>query len=423
MRALIVEPSKTYQLLIKEFLYGHSILHQEAKSGREALKILDEQDFDFICIAGQLTDMEGISLAQQIKAQNDHRELTIIILSGEHDPEKLQQLKTIDVDYVFSRYAITPLKNLFAQLSEDAQVSCTVNGHVLYVEDHLTLANMTIQILHEMGLTVEHFNNVDSAMIAFDENDFDLILLDIILPGQKDGLAMIQEIRARSGDKGLVPILAMSAGLNDTQRIDALRLGANDFIAKPVLQAELVVRTKNLISARQLYLQVIEQKEALEKMAMTDQLTGLYNRYFLMLYINKTLSSAKRHHHPVSLLMIDLDKFKHINDTFGHEKGDEILSGVATILRDMSREEDAPIRLGGDEFLLVLSQCPLEQAIQKANNICQAIADLSHDDIVSAASIGVSSTEQNIHDFEELLCEADKAAYRAKANNGNCVAR
>ena len=190
-----------------------------------------------------------------------------------------------------------------------------------------------------------------------------------------------------------------------------------------MFQAELTVRVKNLISAQQLLQQVIDQKKDLEQLAMTDQLTGLNNRYYLQLFVRKTLSEVKRHAQPLSLVMIDLDKFKAINDTFGHEQGDEVLVKIAAVLKANSRFEDTVVRLGGDEFLLVLPHCSLLQATNKAESIRVAISQLTLTEasITAAASFGVASTEQGEFSFKKLLALADKAAYQAKNLGGNTV--
>ncbi|MBU2894650.1 diguanylate cyclase [Colwellia sp. D2M02] len=421
MKALIVDSSKTYRALLKEFLYGYSIIPEEVTSGAEALKACESNDFGLVCVSMQLSDMLGVELAHQLKSRQSNA--FIIILSSETEQGKLDKMHTADINAVCQKMDITELKKTLAHISEGELVVCESSGHVLYVEDHLTLANMTMEILAQMGLTVEHFTSADESIEAFANNHYDLVLLDIILPGDRDGIDVIQAIRARSDEKKSIPILAISSISNSYERIRALKVGANDFITKPVLQAELAVRVKNLIDTRHLYQQVILQKKELEKIAMTDQLTGLFNRYYLHLAIRKSLSQVKRHAHPLSLIMIDLDKFKYINDNFGHEQGDDVLLKVAGVLQKNCRLEDTAVRLGGDEFLLVLPNCSKQEAIQKAEMIRALIKQLNvnHDEVNISGSFGVSSTEQDVFDYKALFNLADKAAYQAKSSGGNAV--
>lgn len=423
MKALIVDPSKTYRLLLKEFLYGYSIVPEEANTGEQALACLNNGGFELVCITMHLPDMTGIELAKQIKALSKCANIYIILLSSETAPEKLAKMQIAEINAVCQKMALEQLRVLLNNVSKNQIILCYCSGHVLYIEDHLTLANMTVEILQEMGLTVDHVTTAELGLNLFEHHHYDLILLDIILPGEKSGIAVIEEIRARVDDKKSVPILAISSLINAQQRIHALKVDANDFITKPVLQAELTVRVKNLITANQLLQQVMQQKKDLELLAMTDQLTGLNNRYYLQLFVAKTLSEVKRHQQPLSVIMIDLDKFKAINDNYGHEQGDEVIVKVATTLKSNSRLEDSTVRLGGDEFLLVLPHCTLAQAKDKAENLCMAVSQLcfKHDEVTISASFGVASTEQGEFIFKKLLALADKAAYQAKSLGGNTV--
>lgn len=423
MKALVVEPSKMYQSLFNEFLNGFSISHGVVTTAKEALVELENEQVDVVIIAMNLADSIATDLANQIKSQSQHADTVIIVMTGEQQTEKLQQMKTAEVNHVCQRQELDQLKKILIQLTRNDLSISQVSGHILYIEDHLTLANMTMDILQQMGLTFDHCSSAEQGLVLFEENNYDLVLLDIVLSGEKDGIEMIRDVRARRDDKNLIPMLAMSATTKASERIHALKVGANDFIVKPIIQAELAVRVKNLIVARQLHLKIISQQQALEQLAMTDQLTGLYNRYFLNSFIEKALSLAKRHKYPLSIIMIDLDKFKHINDTFGHEQGDEVLVKIASVLHKSCRLEDIAVRLGGDEFLVVLPHCGEEHVISKANEICLKVnaIEASHADVVVAASFGVSSTEQGSFNYKSLFDLADQAAYQAKAQGGNCV--
>ncbi len=423
MKALVIEPSKMYQLLLKEFLNGFSISHEVVTTGEEALVELAKEPVELIIIAMNLSDTLATTLANQIKAQPALANSVIVIMTTESDESKLQQMKTAAVNHICQRNELAQLKDILTKLTRDDVSISEVSGHILYIEDHLTLANMTMDILTQMGLTFDHVTSADKGIKFFESNSYDLVLLDIVLPGEKDGIEMISDIRARNDEKNLIPILALSGTSKASERIRALQVGANDFIIKPVLQAELAVRAKNLIIARQLHLKIINQQQALEQLAMTDQLTGLYNRYFLNNFIEKALSLAKRQKYPLSLIMIDLDKFKFINDNYGHKQGDEILVEISAVLQKNCRLEDIAVRLGGDEFLVVLPHCPESEAIKKANILCAKVHAIkaTHAEVVAAASFGVSSTEQGSFNYKALFDLADQAAYQAKAKGGNTV--
>jgi len=421
VNVLIVEPSKTYSLLLEELLRGYSVTPILVTNTPDALIELKNNTFDFICISMQLTDMTGIELSTKIKSDASNKNPLTIVLSSETDANKFPTIQKDEANYICQKMDIDSLKNLFSSLTQNEIIKCERSGHVLYVEDHLSVANMTMEILKQMGLSITHYIDADTALAAFDTTDFDLVLLDIILPGNKDGIEVIKSIRTRTDEKSLIPILALSGKLNSTQRIDALKKGANDFITKPVIQAELAARVNNLVLAHHLYLQVKQQQHALEQVAMTDHLTGLYNRHFLMPFVEKALTVAKRQNHNVSLVMIDLDNFKPINDQLGHETGDEVLIAVANILQASTRVEDIAVRLGGDEFLMVLPYCNLEQAKEKAEKVRRNIEKITIKDASVSASFGVSSSQNNCFEFNELLATADKTVYLAKKYGRNRV--
>ncbi len=421
MKTLVVEPSKTYRLLLNEFLQAFAIKSHEVTDGVSAVADIGENQYELICIAMQLPDMLGVELAKQIKSVKSFEHCIIIIFSSEQNPEKLAEVKTEQVDFVCQRMDLDELKTLFAYITQDELVSYDGSGHILYVEDHMTQAYVTMAMLAEMGLTADHFTTAESAFGSYKKKHYDLVLLDIILEGEKNGTDLIEDIRAIKDGKMFTPILAISALLNDSQRIYVLKMGANDFIQKPFIQAELAARLKNMLLTQQLYQQVAMQKQALEKMAMTDQLTGLYNRHFLVPYVNKALSTAKRYNVPLSLVMIDLDKFKCINDELGHGVGDKLLCNIAKELQSSCRNEDAAIRLGGDEFLLVMPNCSLEQAKCKMETLRQVITELPPSSHKTSASFGISSTEEGNFIFEQLFSMADYAAYQAKMNGGDDI--
>ncbi len=163
-------------------------------------------------------------------------------------------------------------------------------------------------------------------------------------------------------------------------------------------------------------------KEKIEKLSKTDELTGLPNRRHFMDYLEKMISQARRHSNPLSLAMIDLDKFKDINDTYGHNAGDDVLSALGALLKEETRKEDLAGRIGGEEFCLILTQTDTEKAYNFAERIRKKINQLEIDSVSTeiSASLGVSSMK-NGDDSEALLKRADAALYKAKEGGRNKV--
>jgi len=293
---------------------------------------------------------------------------------------------------------------------------------VLYVEDSAVVAHVMIGILHEMHLEVDHFTSADQALESFDRNGYDLVISDIVVEGQTSGVGLVSRIRELGNDKARVPILTMSSLDDQARRIQLFRLGANDFLTKPVVKEEVVARVTNLITAKQLMDRVQEQQKHLHNLAMFDPLTGLYNRNSLREFAHKYFADATRHDHALALLLIDLDHFKKVNDTHGHLKGDEVLEEVGAFLKRAIRDEDFAARYGGEEFLLLLPHCNLQAACEKAQSLRAEIEELHPGGLVMTASIGVSARPKGeAQNMEDLFRIADAAVYQAKEMGRNLV--
>ena len=216
------------------------------------------------------------------------------------------------------------------------------------------------------------------------------------------------------------PILIISAESDPKKRTAFLRNGANDFIIKPYDNDELLVRSSNLIARNRLLEQTKVQKKELLKLALTDHLTGLYNRHSLYDIGPKYISNAHRNKSPLSLMVIDLDHFKQVNDTKGHSVGDIVLRAIAGVLSDECRTEDIVARFGGEEFIMLLGNCDLENAMMKSESLRQKIEACRPEDLVITTSIGVAELSPD-DDFGTLFDAADKAVYEAKETGRNKV--
>jgi two-component system cell cycle response regulator len=217
-------------------------------------------------------------------------------------------------------------------------------------------------------------------------------------------------------------VLALSAFDDPARRVELLRSGANDYVSKPILEEELIARVGNLIRAKRLFDQVKAQQRNLEKLAVTDPLTGLYNRHYLATASKQQVANSRRHEEPLSLIVLDLDHFKRINDEHGHSRGDLVLTEVGQVLGRTAREGDICARIGGEEFVIVLTRCSLEGAVSKARQVRSEIEGLRPAGLTVTASLGVATFDRaGDADFDGLFKRADDAAYRAKRSGRNRV--
>lgn len=178
----------------------------------------------------------------------------------------------------------------------------------------------------------------------------------------------------------------------------------------------------NLITNKRLLDKVHDQCRELFALATTDQLTGCRNRHGLMDFSENFLSQATRDGYPISLLLLDLDHFKQVNDTHGHAVGDEVLEAIGKLLNASFREEDLVARFGGEEFIVLMDRCDAESAKITAEDLRQKIERLKPSNLQISASIGLTSMEigQDAN-FETLFSLADKSVYKAKGLGRNCV--
>lgn len=259
-------------------------------------------------------------------------------------------------------------------------------------------------------------NNSKTALQCLSRLQVDAVCL--ALSGPLDEFAELVE--QLQGEEALsnIPILLFAPGPNIQElRISALELGASDCLAIDIgpreagIQIEWHLKTKRRID------KLLQVKQTLARQAITDHLTGLYNRTYFDAILEQNIALHKRTNRPFSILFADLDHFKRINDQFGHPAGDRVLRQVACSLRKASRLSDVVCRYGGEEFAIILPECTADQAV--------AVADRIHLNLKSqqgrpvTTSIGIRSSENLWIDGERMIEEADRALYRAKALGRN----
>lgn len=238
----------------------------------------------------------------------------------------------------------------------------------------------------------------------------DLILLDIEMPGIS-GYETCRELKDMSETRD-IPVIFVTGRDNIEDEEMGLRIGAVDYITKPIRPVILSARVDTHVTLKR-------QQDRLLQLAMHDQLTGLYNRHYMLEMVDQRLSRARRHNTPLSLLIVDLDHFKKINDTHGHIVGDQILEQVSALLNQQCRTEDTVTRFGGEEFLILMEPCSLNQAHYKAEVMRHQISELMPSGIEVTVSIGAAEFSDADSSFNDMLKRADDALYRAKANGRN----
>lgn len=293
---------------------------------------------------------------------------------------------------------------------------------VLIVEDSEDDAILLVRILRQGGYEPKSLRvDTGEAMTqAFQEHSWDVVITDHNMPGfsSEAAIKVVQKIRPD------LPVIIVSGSIGEDVAVAAMKMGAQDYIMKDNL-ARLVPAIERELREAELRRSHSVAEATIRHLAYHDQLTGLVNRNEFDRHLKNALESAKQEGQMHALLYLDLDQFKIINDTCGHQAGDELLSQLSLVLRERIRANDVLARLGGDEFGLLLESCPLNQARQLAENIREAISGFRfvwHDKSFSiGVSIGISVITENSRGVEEVLSTADMACYTAKDLGRNRV--
>lgn len=418
MDALIVEPSPTYQRILSRMLESYDFQLTFVDSAIAGLRQLKLQRFQIICVAMYLPDLTGIEFCRLVRQQN--AKVPIFIVTSETEPTLLSSALTAGATDIIRKDDLPRLEESLHALIPLGPFRYNISGKALYLEDSLTVAKATDAKLKRLGLQMDHAFSIAQAMQLLSSNKYELIMTDIVLQDNETGIDFIRDLRADSRF-AQTPILAVTSLESINRRIQALQSGANDYISKPVLDEELFARINNLISSTRLIEQLTRERQRLLELATKDHLTGLYNRHFLTELAKRRFADANRQQTALSVLVIDIDHFKQINDQHGHQLGDKVLKRIAVMLQTLFAAEDRYVaRFGGEEFVVLLTGYDLQSATEQACQLCQSLHQLQPEGIATSASIGVATLATGQEEyFDEVFARADKALYLAKQQGRN----
>jgi diguanylate cyclase (GGDEF)-like protein len=304
------------------------------------------------------------------------------------------------------------------------------NNRILIVEDNKSLNEILCKIVQSEGYDSASVSTGKEALETIrDDGPFDLVLLDIMLPDPDappglgiDGLEVCRQIK---GDPVLKETLIFMVTVKD-QPDDIMKgvdAGADDYITKPFNTTLLIAKIKAMLRIKHLQDELISKNKLLEEMAVTDGLTGIPNYRHLIDKLAEEIRRSRRYRTPFSMILLDLDNFKEVNDTYGHRHGDFVLKSVANAIYQGLRETDLLARYGGDEFAVLLTQTDQGGGRKVAEQILNRLSDpvqADGRDHMIAASIGlVSFPPGQIESSDKVIIGADEALYQAKKLGGN----
>lgn len=305
--------------------------------------------------------------------------------------------------------------------SQRARAPRALRGKILVVDDSPAQAQHLERALLADGHEVAVVGDGASAIRAVRTHAPDLVLLDMILPDM-DGLQVLRILKARS-EHEFIPVILLSVKADLDQRVKGLRIGADDFLAKPYADTEIQARALAMLRIKRLQDELRSAKAELERLSVTDGLTGLYNKRFLQLRLPEEFARVLRYRDPLSIMMFDLDHFKRVNDTYGHPFGDAVLKATGEVLRSTAREVDLCCRYGGEEFAVILpktgaagAQTLAERFLARLRETVhrfEGAGDLAPADVRVTASVGIAAFPE-VDSQEGLVQCADAALYVSK---------
>lgn len=420
MKVLLIENSHLYHIFLSQLFANLGYQPVVAISRKSALNHLRKDSFEIVCMNMYFEGAIAIDFVSEIRLLDEH--VAVIMLTSEKDDRIRSKALRAGITEVIYKSNVRETASLISCFVKEHIRPDLKNSRVLYVEDSRTEAAVIKKVLKSMGLNVVHFRSAEEAMERLRSDQFDLVITDVLLKGQGSGLSLVRHIRTLPGPAAQVPVLTLTGFDDHARRIELLRAGTTDYVTKPVIKEELMIRVANLVTNKRLNDKVVRQQAQLYEMAVTDQLTRCYNRHGFTEFANRYIANAVRRAEPVGMLMLDLDFFKSINDTHGHDMGDQVLTAVGALLARGCRADDLIARYGGEEFVVLIPNCSKRQALAAAERLRKSVERLQPGEIKITVSIGVTHTDPSrAVALDNLFCAADKAVYRAKARGRNCV--
>jgi two-component system cell cycle response regulator len=422
-----------------------------ATSGEEALTRVAQDSPDIILLDVMMPGMDGFEVCKRIKSNPAYAHIPVVMVTALTDStDKVRGLEAGADDFLSKPVNDTALMarvrslvRLKMTVDEWRARSTTANqlgleddnstvmnerveeARILIIDDQQFEADKIAETLHRDNDIVIPVTSGIEAMELVSQHDFDLVIVSLNLKNE-DGLRLCSHLKSNERTRS-VPIL-MVATDDDLDRVArGLEIGAHDYVMRPVDRNEILARARTQIRRRRFQERLQANYQVSLSMALTDPLTGLYNRRYMEVHLQKLLvknDEAKKH---LCVLLLDIDHFKKINDTYGHGVGDEVLKTLAFRLKDSLRSFDLVARLGGEEFVVILPDTNEEMSHFVSERLRRTIGDrpikcsAPSGEIIVTTSIGGAFIEPGNHTVQSVLDRADKALYSAKETGRNCT--
>ena len=420
-----------------------------ASSGAEALEKIEHESPDIVLLDVMMPEMDGFECCRIIKANPKTAHIPVVMVTALTDvSDRVSGLEAGADDFLTKPVNDTAL---LARVRSLVRLKMTVDewrarentatsfgvlenegkveednspANILIVEDQDFEGDKYSENIESEGHMVTRARDGFEAMEYIAQYQFDVIMVSLNM--DEDGLRLISHLRSNDKTRS-VPIVMIGTN-DDMPRIaQGLEIGAHDYVVRPVDKNELKARLKTQIKRKRFQEKLKSNYEVSLSMALTDTLTGLYNRRYLNVHLEKLLKQSGEQRKPIAVLMFDIDHFKSVNDTHGHGVGDEVLVAFSNRLKGRLRTFDILARTGGEEFVAVLVDVGLEKACYIAERLRRGIANdpmpasVDEGELHITTSVGGIFVGTDTMSVEETIERADKLLYEAKETGRNKV--
>jgi two-component system, cell cycle response regulator len=449
-RILVVDDVPANVKLLEARLSAEYFDVLTAPNGTEALEICGRAECDIILLDVMMPDIDGFEVCRRLKANPATHFIPVVMVTALDSPaDRVRGLEAgaddfltkpvSDVVLIARVRSLTRLKMMTDELRMRAITSLEIGvqapersavadtgkgGHILLVDDRPSSYERLAPVLRTEH-TVDLQSNPSEALFQAAEGNYDLLIVSLGLHNY-DGLRLCSQARSLERTRH-VPILAIADADNNPRLLRGLEIGVNDYLLRPIDKNELLARARTQIRKRRYTDHLRDNMQNSIEMAITDALTGLHNRRYMESHLGTLAEQASSRGKPLALMMLDIDFFKSINDSYGHDAGDDVLREFAVRVRKSIRGIDLACRYGGEEFVIVMPETDLHVAGMVAERLRRAIAgepfvvSKGTKRIEVTISIGLSTLEVKGESVADVLKRADTALYRAKHDGRNRV--
>ncbi len=448
-RVLVVDDIVTNIKLLEARLAAEYFEVVTATNGPQAIATCEQGQCDIVLLDVMMPGMDGLEVCRRLKTNPRTAHIPVIIVTALDQPsDRVAGLEAgaddfltkpvNDISLITRVKSLVRLKTLTDELMMRAATSSEIGledvldptslveegGKVLLVEDSQATVERVKQALMPL-CQVDHEDDPQEALFRAAEGDYDLVVISLNLK-QIDGLRLCSHLRSLDRTRAL-PILVVVDPEDNVRLMRALDLGVNDYLVRPIDRNEMQARVRTQIRRKRFSDRLRDSVQSTMEMAVTDGLTGLHNRRYLERHLGTLVQQASAREKPLSVLILDIDHFKSINDTYGHAAGDEVLREFSRRVRKAVRGIDLACRLGGEEFVVAMPDTDVALALLVGERLRQKIAGEPFAtgeagvSISVTVSIGICSLTSPDDTADGLVRRADAALYLAKRDGRNRV--